>query len=91
MSEEERYKITRRSITQLMPGKKTKQLLFMTMSHRSKTTMLMRPQLGYVKEVVRHALRTSAMELMSDKISIQLRIVMMPELEDVINVTRKDC
>jgi hypothetical protein len=43
MSELKRYKITRRSITKLMPGKKTKQLLIMTMSHLSKKTRLMRP------------------------------------------------
>ena len=45
MYELTRYKITSRSTTQLMPGKKTKQLLF----------------------------------------------VMMPKLEDVMNVTKRDC
>ena len=60
-------------------------------------TILMRPQLRYVKEVVTYALRKSTIlrmytrMLMSDKMSMLLRSVMMPKLETVIIVSRRDC
>ena len=59
--------------------------------------MLMRPHLRYVKEFVMYALRKSTIwrmyttRLMSDKMSMLLRFVMMPKLEDVTYVTRRDC
>jgi hypothetical protein len=60
-------------------------------------TKLMRPQLRYVNEIVMHALRKSTilrmftMRLISDKISMLLRFVMMPKLKNVMIVPRRDC
>jgi hypothetical protein len=60
-------------------------------------TMLMRSQPRYVKEIVMYTLRKSmilrtfTMRLMSDKISTLLRFMTMPQLEDVMYVTRRDC
>jgi hypothetical protein len=59
--------------------------------------MLMRPQLRDVKEFVMYALRkstirrTGTMRLMPDKMSTLLRFVMMPKLETVMIVSRRDC
>ena len=57
----------------------------------------MRTQLRYVKEVVMNASRKSTirrmytMRLMSDKMSMPLRFVMMPKLENVMIVNMRDC
>jgi hypothetical protein len=60
-------------------------------------TMLMRSQPRYVMEVVTYALRKSTTlrmfttRLMSDKMPMLLRFVMMPKLKTVMIVSRRDC